>query len=126
MGVRILADTNCVSDFLNAKLTNAAVQFINNASVEISVINRMELLSWTGANAEQMNIISEFIETCTVHAMDEPIIIAAIDIRRKHKLELPDAIIAATAVVKNISLLTHNEIDFQNIKGLKITDQHTL
>jgi hypothetical protein len=41
-------------------------------------------------------------------------------IRIKHKIKLPDAIIAATAIYYNSSLLTLNTRDLKKIKELKI------
>ncbi len=35
---------------------------------------------------------------------------------------LPDAIIAATALAQGLTLITNNEKDFNNIKGLKIVN----
>jgi len=39
---------------------------------------------------------------------------------------LPDAVIAATAIVNNSVLLTNNVKDFANIKGLKVINPHHL
>ena len=41
-------------------------------------------------------------------------------IRKSNKIKLPDAIIAATAIVYNLTLVTRNIDDFKNISGLKI------
>jgi len=43
-----------------------------------------------------------------------------IQIRKIKKIKLPDAIIAATAMVYNLTLVTHNMDDFKSIQGLKI------
>jgi len=40
------------------------------------------------------------------------------DIRKQYKIKLPDAIIAATARIYNLTLLTRNTKDFQEISGL--------
>ena len=42
-----------------------------------------------------------------------------IEICKQHKIKLPDAIIAATALVNNFTLVTRNIDDFKNIAGLK-------
>ena len=46
----------------------------------------------------------------------------AISIRRVYKTKLPDAIIAATAIVCKSALITHNRTDFKKIKGLSLVD----
>jgi len=43
-----------------------------------------------------------------------------IDLRRKYKIKLPDAVIAATALYYDLILVTRNEKDFEGIKGLEI------
>ena len=42
------------------------------------------------------------------------------DIRKKQKIKLPDAIIAATALVYELSLVSRNVSDFKNIDGLQL------
>jgi predicted nucleic acid-binding protein len=46
----------------------------------------------------------------------------AISIRRVYKTKLPDAIIAATAIAHNTTLISHNRTDFKKIKGLTLID----
>lgn len=47
-----------------------------------------------------------------------------IDIRKKQKTKLPDAIIAATALVHDFTLITRNISDFKNIDDLKLINPH--
>jgi predicted nucleic acid-binding protein len=51
---------------------------------------------------------------------------ASILIRKKHKTKLPDAIIAATALVYDLTLITRNTSDFKCIAELKTIDPHSL
>jgi predicted nucleic acid-binding protein len=44
----------------------------------------------------------------------------AVALRQQRKMTLGDAIIAATALVHNLPLLTRNVDDFKNITGLRI------
>jgi len=41
-------------------------------------------------------------------------------------MKLGDAIIAATAIVHGLTLLTRNTEDFNHLQGLTIIDPHTL
>jgi len=43
-----------------------------------------------------------------------------IALRKDHKIKLGDAIIAATALVNNLTIITRNIVDFKNIEGLKL------
>lgn len=49
-----------------------------------------------------------------------------IEIRQKYKTKLPDAIIAATALVHNLTIISRNTADFKNIEGLKVLDLYNL
>jgi len=37
---------------------------------------------------------------------------------------LPDAIIAATTIENELTLITRNIVDFKNIKGIKVLDPY--
>jgi len=52
--------------------------------------------------------------------------VKAVDIRKTFKTKLPDAIIAATAIVNNLSLITRNTKDFEKIQELEVVDPYTL
>jgi len=52
--------------------------------------------------------------------LEENIILETIQIRKKHNIKLPDAIIAATCLVNNFSLITNNTKDFDKITGLHL------
>jgi predicted nucleic acid-binding protein len=126
MGQRILADTNCLIDYLDNKLTTPANKLLDNEQIGISVINRIELLSWHLATPEQTQILIDFIHSCVVHPLHEEIILKSIQIRKNQRLKLPDAIIAATSLVHNLTLLTRNITDFNKVPGLKVINPHSL
>ena len=55
--------------------------------------------------------------------LDE-IVDRTINLRKQSKIKLPDAIVAATAMVYKYVLITRNISDFKNIEGLKLLDPH--
>ncbi|MBI2111514.1 MAG: PIN domain-containing protein, partial [Nitrosarchaeum sp.] len=42
------------------------------------------------------------------------------DLARKHNIEIPDAIIAATALLNEATLVTRNIKDFERVENLKL------
>jgi hypothetical protein len=91
------------------------------ASIEennISFVTKIELSSW---KAEQMieNAVADFIKSAYIFSISDEIITKTIEIRRKTKIKLPDAIIAATAIVNKLTLLSCNDADFLKIPKLK-------
>ena len=75
---------------------------------------------------EQEKMMNNFVNYSTVYGCEESIIMKTIEIRKQYKLKLPDAFIAATALVNNLTLLTRNLKDFKNIASLAVIDPHTL
>ncbi len=84
----------------------------------------MELLGWTNAEHEQLMILQEFVSASAIYNLDEDVIVKAIDLRKVHKIKLPDAIIAATALVYDLTSITRNVADFKYIFDLKTIDPH--
>ncbi len=126
MGKEYLIDTNSVIDYLDNKLPDNANELIDSIDSKISVIIRMELLAWPGASNEQTLILNEFINTSEVFALEEPAILKAIEIRKAYKTKLPDAIIAATALVNKLTIITRNTKDFDKIEGLEVLNPYDI
>ncbi|SPD73158.1 conserved hypothetical protein [uncultured Desulfobacterium sp.] len=51
----------------------------------------------------------------TIIYVDQKIADIVVDIRKKNRIKLPDAIISATAISENVQLVTRNIDDFENI-----------
>jgi predicted nucleic acid-binding protein len=123
-----LIDTNVVSDFFSESFTPAGMTLVAEAIdsfPNISVITQIELLCWkTDAGTEQ--IIKNFIADCNVLEISPFVIEACVRLRRVKKIKTPDAIIAATALAHGFTIITNNEKDFFNIKGLKWINPYKL
>ena len=125
MGTKYLLDTNTVIDFSAQKLpdkANKKLSFIIDSSPQISIINKIELLSFS--NVSRQTVL--FTEHALIIPLDDNIVAKTINIRKQYKIKLPDAIIAATALAFNLTLVTHNIVDFKNIKGLKLIDSYVI
>ncbi|WP_316825736.1 type II toxin-antitoxin system VapC family toxin [Pedobacter miscanthi] len=120
MGTGHLADTNSVIEYLENKLPEKALLFMDNLEMHLSVISRMELLGWSKMTERQLHELNGFISASHVYNLSEQIIQNTIKIRKSHKIKLPDAIIAATAITNNLTLITRNTSDFKKIVNLEI------
>lgn len=122
-------DTNSVIEFLGGALSNKAIEWlesiVENKSHTLSVINRIELLSYAGKSGE-LKILEEFIASAIEYPLSEDIINQTITISRQIKIKLPDAIIAATALIENCTLLTRNVKDFRDLPSLEILNLHDI
>lgn len=123
-----LIDTNVIIDYLGKNLPVAGMNFLNSiidAIPNVSVITKIEVLGFNAPD-EHYQMLNSFMNDSTVFDLTNNIVEACILIRKNHKTKLPDAIIAATALVNELSLVTRNIKDFDNITGLKTIDPHSL
>jgi predicted nucleic acid-binding protein len=123
-----LIDTNAVIDYLGKILPPKGMDFMNNvidAVPNISVITKIEVLGFK-APAEHYQLLSNFMEDATILDLTGNIVDLTIDIRKNFKIKLPDAIIASTAIICELTLITRNISDFKYIKGLKILNPYNL
>ncbi|HRI31801.1 MAG TPA: type II toxin-antitoxin system VapC family toxin [Candidatus Kapabacteria bacterium] len=121
-------DTNVVIDYLGNKLPASSMDFMNDvidAVPHISVITKIEVLGFN-APEQHYTILSDFINDAIVFDLSNNVVEASIVIRKKYKTKLPDAIIAATALVYDLIVISRNISDFKNIDGLKVIDPHSL
>lgn len=103
-------------------MTNDAIKFLSGLLIRqqyISIINRIELFSWKGLRGEKLENVKTFIGEINEIALSEAIAERTIKIRKERSIRLPDAIIAATAIEHNLTLLSDNDKDFGGISGLK-------
>lgn len=126
MGQKYLIDTNAIIDYLENKLPEKASNKIDDGPVIMSVISRIELSAWPRATERQLKVLENFISASEVLLLSEDVIVKTIAIRRSSGIKLPDAIIAATALVHNLTLLTRNTSDFKKIDGLTYADPYNL
>ncbi len=108
-GKGVLLDTNVVIDFLAGK--DSVIGFLTQrlASTEpvmVSAITRMELLSFPGITDHEEAEVLEILKDLVVIPVDEQVEEASIHLRRRTRIRLPDAIIAGTANVRGIVLIT--------------------
>lgn len=124
-----LLDSNFIINYFKGIYDGTARPFtdaIINKTTFISVITRIELLGWQSISTDDEVTINDFITDSIVFPLDEAIIQQTIILRKSKKIKLPDAIIASTALVHNLHLLTHNINDFENIEELVVIDAGSL
>ncbi len=121
MDRKYLIDSNIVIDFLSGKLPVAGMEFLRSIidqTPNVSVITKIEVLGFN--SSEKIHeFLSGFFSDSYVIELTENIVNKTIDLRRKAKIKIPDAIIAATSITHNFTLLTRNQKDFQAIPELE-------
>ena len=129
MGIDFLIDTNTLIYYFKNEIPDAKARELDSIFLikcNISIMTKIELLSFKGSAKENEARAISFIEDCTLFHLNDEIVAKTIELRKKYRLKIPDAIIAATAMVHNMTLVSRNDSDFQPIKHLKYTNPFRL
>lgn len=109
----LLVDTDIFVDHLRGHRALS----VAGDRVHYSVITRAELFAGRSASEEPVRrLLAPFTEV----ALDRAIAERGGRLRRENAIALPDALIAATALEANLTLVTRNAKDFETIPGLAV------
>ncbi len=128
MDERYLIDSSAVIKYLNETLPVEAIRFMDELVEQecvISFVSEIELQVWQPPNSSDLAIYAAFVAGSTILGISSPLISEAIRIRRTYTIKLPDALIAATAIVNDRTLIADNDKDFTKITTLKYLNPRT-
>ena len=91
----------------------------HETSVHVSLISKLETLGYHKITSEERQKLSVFFENVLALPVSTIIMEEAIRLRQQRKRSLGDSIIAATALLYDLPLLTNNVGDFSDIPGLQ-------
>lgn len=120
---RYLIDTNILIYYFADIIPQGEIPRIEDilkTSFNLSIITKIEFFGFEKFSRDNFSQELQFIGNATIHPLTDEIADIAIDLRRKSRIKLPDAVIAATCVCNNFTLITRNEKDFREISGLEI------
>ena len=120
-----VVDTDILVDA--AMKTSEAVECLDKiereAVLAISAITKMELLIGC-RNKIELRKTERFLQRFRIIKLNEQISDKAIELlkqyRLSHGLAIPDAMIAATAIILNENFITKNQRDYRFISGLRL------
>ncbi|MBW4513694.1 MAG: type II toxin-antitoxin system VapC family toxin [Timaviella obliquedivisa GSE-PSE-MK23-08B] len=124
--MQYLFDSNILIYQLNGSLNERGNTFLEDGLVgegAYSIVSKIELLGFQQpklAEAQARELLASLIEISLSLEVAEQ----AIKIRKAHKIKLPDAIVAATALVDGLRLVTRNIRDFTQIDGLLMVNPY--
>ena len=120
----ILCDTNILIEFYknNSTIVNE-LRLIGVDRLAISVITQAELY-YGAINKNELLKIQKHLNLLPNFPIDNQVSTKFIQLMERyslsHKITIPDALIAATALVNNVSLYTLNLKDFRFIEGINL------
>jgi hypothetical protein len=114
----VLFDTCILIDYLRAR-PEALAELERPASRAISIITWMEVMA--GATAADELQMREFLLQFALLPLTAGVAEQTVEVRRKFRVKLPDAIILATAELAGRTLVTRNTRDFpEGTHGVRI------
>lgn len=119
-------DSSALILFLNDALPPATVNLLNEhlptGRVLISAIVRAEVLAWHRHSTESLDAARVLLDVFELVPVTSTIADEGARIRRETGLKLPDALIAATALLQSVALVTANGKDFRRVPGLALVE----
>lgn len=118
---QFLLDTNALIDYVGGKYTEAFYAQLENdirkGTCATSVVAGTESLSGKVPSYESEQILG-LLAVLPIIDFTEDLMPLAASIRRQYRLKLPDAMIAATAIANNLSLITNDLRGYHTIDAL--------
>lgn len=117
-------DSNVLIYHLNDALPKNARSRIVDWIAEgayVSVVTRIEVLGFR-QEKEKVRSAARLLSLFTEVPLHESIVQQTIRLRQAYTIKIPDAIIAASALHRNVPLVTRNTADFRAIDGLTLVN----
>ena len=124
MEQRYLIDTNVIIDNFGNKLPEKSKAFLYSIDLTVSAVTKIEVLGWLNATKTQLQPLYDFMEIANILPINEAVVDKTMELRQMKKITLGDAIIAATALVYGLIVVTHHISDFRNIDNLQVIDPY--
>ncbi|CAN1487839.1 VapC Predicted nucleic acid-binding protein, contains PIN domain [Flavobacteriaceae bacterium] len=115
-GINFLVDTNFL---IHVNQGEPFVESFLDYSFAVSFITEIELLGAFSISKTQRNQFKNLLDDCLILDMNHQIKKECIAIRNNYKIKIPDAIIASTAIIYNIPLITSDK-GFEKIKEIDL------
>src|SRR5258706_10963117 len=95
---------------------------LDRTDLAAASVTRIETLGFHRLSEIERSWLETAFERMKILMLDDAVAGRAIALRQERKMELADAIIAATALVHQLPLVTRNVDDFKHVAGLNLKD----
>jgi predicted nucleic acid-binding protein len=100
-------------------------QLIAEQNPAVSAISYVEVLGYHKLTASDKEDFIEFFGTALIISVSQPVLEQAVALRQQRRMSLGDSIIAATALLNDLTLVTANVTDFHWIDNIKLMNPLT-
>jgi toxin FitB len=95
-------------------------QFIAAHAPAVSAVSYVEVLGYHQLDDEERQYLEAFFRLAQVLPLSQTVLDQAVALRQQRKMSLGDALMAGTALVHGLTLVTRNVEDFHWIQGLSL------
>jgi predicted nucleic acid-binding protein len=117
----MLLDSNILIYGANGEHPNLDA-ILDRTDLAAASVTRIETLGFHRLSEVERAWLETCFERMKILALDDEVAARAIALRQRRKMGLADAIIAATAIAHDLSLVTRNEEDFKDVAGLHLVN----
>jgi toxin FitB len=95
-------------------------QLIAEKTPAVSAVSYVEVLGFHRLGDSERGHFEAFFAEARVLPLSQPVLDAAVRLRQAMKIKLGDSLVAGTALLYDLTLVTRNVDDFIGIEGLRI------
>ncbi|TAD99129.1 MAG: PIN domain-containing protein [Bacteroidetes bacterium] len=124
MEKKYLLDSNIVIDYLYDQIPSYRIEEMENIfqnSFQMSIVSEIEILGWKKILTDRkisIEEVEEILGTAKIFEVNQKIKQKAIELKQIYQTPTVDAIIAATAIIYELTLVSKNMKDFIRIEEL--------
>ncbi len=117
----MILDSNIIIYSVQSEYVHLARYLQTNQNiVRVSLISTIEVLGFSRLTSKDKLTFETYLNSVGILPITNEIITEAIRLRQQRKRSLGDSIIAATALLYSLPILTNNTADFEDITGLEV------
>ena len=118
--MKYLLDSNVLIYSTRPELEYAACQaWLRRNDVAASALAQVEVLGFSAITPAEVRYFSAVLAALPVLPITDQVLLRATEVRRKFGLKTPDGIVAATALVHGLELVTA-DLGFDRVAGLAV------
>lgn len=118
----ILLDSNILIYLRDPSISGAIAAQLQDSRLHTCNIIVAEVLGYRDIDTTDARYFEDLFVTMKNHAFNDAVTTKVIELRKTLTIELPDALIAATALLNDLTLWTHNTANFEKVPKLRLFD----
>jgi toxin FitB len=117
----MLLDSNIII-YASEPKRQALRDWIAANATAVSAVSYVEVLGYHKLSSNERSFYEQFFAIALILPIESDVLDTAVKLRQMKRMTLGDALIAATALVHQLTLVTHNTSDFDWIVDLSLID----